>query len=81
MKSFSISFYLYYEIPVSETEIMCHIVLNIKMEFTWKALFVPVSHLTYPPNNLPVYASVASKESIWILFIVNEMNYCVVLAT
>ena len=81
MKHLSIYLYLYDEIPVSYTEIMCHLVLNIKIEFTWKAPFVPVSHLTYPPNNLPVYASVASKDSIWILFIANEMNYCVVLAT
>ena len=40
------------------------------MYFTWKARYIAGGHLTYPPYNIPTYASVVYCESVRILFLV-----------
>ena len=44
-------------VPVGYTEIMCHLVLDIKMDLTRKSRYVAGGHLTDPPSSM-TYASV-----------------------
>jgi len=48
-------------------------VFDVKMDFTCKAHFVAGSHTTDPPPCL-TYASVISRESVWIAFLVAALN-------
>ena len=54
-------------------EIKCHIIFDIKMDFTRKAQFVAGGHMTEAPNSL-TYLSVVSRESIKIAFLVTALN-------
>ena len=54
-------------------EIKCHIVFDVKMDFTQKARFVAGGHMTVPPNSL-TYSSVVSRESIKIAFLIAALN-------
>ena len=54
-------------------EIKCHIIFNVKMDFTRKARFVAGGHTTEPPNSL-TYSSVMSRESVKIAFLVAALN-------
>mmetsp|Transcript_19822 Transcript_19822/g.30440 ORF Transcript_19822/g.30440 Transcript_19822/m.30440 type:complete len:125 (-) Transcript_19822:267-641(-) len=51
----------------------CHMVFDIKMDFTRKARFIAGGHTTNPPPIL-TYTSVVSCESIWIAFLVAALN-------
>jgi Reverse transcriptase (RNA-dependent DNA polymerase) len=51
----------------------CHIVFDIKMDFTWKARFVASGHTTEAPSSL-TYLSVVSHGSIWIAFLIVVLN-------
>ena len=47
--------------------IKCHLVFDIKQDWTRKARFVAGGHMTTPDPNVPIYASVVSRESVKIL--------------
>jgi hypothetical protein len=44
-------------------KIPCHMIFNIKMDFTCKARFVASGHVTDPPSNL-TYSSIVARDSI-----------------
>jgi hypothetical protein len=54
-------------------EIGCHIVFDIKMDFTRKARFVAGGHTTEAPTLL-TYSSVMSWDSIRIAFLIAALN-------
>ena len=54
-------------------EIGCHIIFDIKMDFTRKARFVAGGHTTEAPSSL-TYSSVVSRDSIRIAFLVAALN-------
>jgi Reverse transcriptase (RNA-dependent DNA polymerase) len=54
-------------------EIGCHIVFDIKMDFTRKAHFVAGGHTTEAPSSL-MYSSVVLRHSIWIAFLIAALN-------
>jgi ribosomal protein L31E len=54
-------------------EIGCHIVFDIKMDFTRKACFVAGGHTTEAPSSL-TYSSVVSRDSIRIAFLIAALN-------
>jgi hypothetical protein len=66
-------------IPVAHKEIPCHIIFDIKMDFTWKARFVAGDHKTDPPTSM-TYSSVVSRGSVWIGFLIAALNGLDVLA-
>ena len=59
--------------PVGLKEIPCHIIFDVKMDFTRKARFVAGGHRTEPPLSI-TYASVVSRESVRIAFLVAALN-------
>jgi len=60
-------------VPVGYTKITCHLIFDIKMDFTRKARFVAGGHLTAPPKE-SVYSSVVSRESVRIFFLLCALN-------
>ena len=54
-------------------EIKCHIIFDVKMDFTRKARFVAGGHLTEAPNSL-TYSSVVSRDSVKIAFLIAALN-------
>ena len=59
--------------PVSYQEVPCHIVYNVKMDFTRKARYVAGGHKMKTPDT-PTYASVVSQESVRIGFLLAALN-------
>jgi hypothetical protein len=54
-------------------EICCHIVFDIKMDFTRKARFCAGGHTTNTPAAM-TYSSVVSRDSVWISFMLAVLN-------
>jgi hypothetical protein len=54
-------------------EIRCHMIFDIKMDFTRKARFVAGGHTTDAPAEI-TYSSVVSRESVRIAFLVAALN-------
>ena len=54
-------------------KIRCHIIFDVKMDLTCKARFVAGGHLTDPPTAM-TYASVVSRESVRIAFLLAAYN-------
>jgi hypothetical protein len=54
-------------------EIGCHIVFDIKMDFTRKAWFVAGGHTTEAPSSI-TYSSVVSRDSIHLAFLIAALN-------
>ena len=54
-------------------EIKCHVIFDIKMDFTRKARFVAGGHMTETPVAL-CYSSVVSCDSVRIAFLVAALN-------
>jgi hypothetical protein len=54
-------------------EIRCHIIFDVKMDFTRKARFVAGGHMTETPSSL-TYSSVVSRESVKIAFLIAALN-------
>jgi hypothetical protein len=54
-------------------EIGCHIVFDVKMDFTWKAQFVAGGHTTTAPSSM-MYSSVVSRDSICLAFLTAALN-------
>lgn len=59
--------------PVGYQKIPCHIVFDIKMDFSRKARYVAGGHVTEPPVT-QTYASVVSRESVRIAFLIAALN-------
>jgi hypothetical protein len=60
-------------------ETKCHIVFDVKMDFTRKARFVAGGHMTQPASSI-TYSSVVSRESARIAFLFAALNGLDVLA-
>ena len=58
---------------ISYTEIVCHMVFNVKIDFTRKAWFVASGHLTDAPDTI-TYSSVVSRDSVRIALLLAELN-------
>ena len=54
-------------------EIECHVIFDVKMDFTRKARFVAGGHMTETPVAL-CYSSVVSRDSVRIAFLVAALN-------
>ena len=54
-------------------EIKCHLVFDIKMDFTRKARFVAGGHMTDPPASM-TYSSVVSRETVRIALLLAALN-------
>jgi hypothetical protein len=61
------------KVPVGYKQIRCHMIFDIKMDFTRKARFVAGGHLTDPPKET-VYSSVVTRESVRIFFLICALN-------
>jgi Reverse transcriptase (RNA-dependent DNA polymerase) len=59
--------------PVGFQEIPCHMIFDVKVDFTRKARYVGGGHVTKPPTT-QTYASVVSRESIRIAFLYASLN-------
>ena len=59
--------------PVGHKVVPCHIVFDVKMDFTRKARYVAGGHKTGEPET-PTYASVVSRESVGIGFMLAALN-------
>ena len=60
-------------------EIRCHVIFNVKMDFTRKARFVAGGHTTDTPG-LITYLSVVSRNSVQLAFLIAGLNELDVLA-
>jgi hypothetical protein len=65
--------------PVGHTKIEVHMVFDIKPDFTRKARLVAGGHMTDPPASI-TYASVVSRESVRIAFLLAALNGLDILA-
>ena len=54
-------------------EIKCHLVFDVKMDFTRKARYVAGGHTTEAPSSL-TYSSVVSRDSVKIAFLIAALN-------
>jgi hypothetical protein len=54
-------------------EIKCHIIFDVKMDFTRKARFVAGGHLTQPATS-STYSSVVSRDSVRLAFLLASLN-------
>jgi hypothetical protein len=54
-------------------EITCHLIFDVKMDFTRKARFVAGGHTTEPPASV-TYASVVSRDSVRLAFLIAALN-------
>jgi len=59
--------------PVGSKRIPCHIIFDVKMDFTSKAHFVAGGHVTDPPPSL-TYSSVVSRDSVRLVFLIAALN-------
>ena len=59
--------------PPGYKQIRCHIIFDVKMDLTRKARFVAGGHLTDPPTAM-TYASVVSRESVRLAFLLAALN-------
>jgi hypothetical protein len=66
--------------PIGYKEIRCHLIFDIKMDFTRKARFVAGGHMTDPPSSI-TYSSIVSRESVRIAFTIAALNDLDVLCT
>jgi hypothetical protein len=65
--------------PIGYKKIPCHIIFDVKMDFTRKARFVAGGHKTDPPTTL-TYSSIVSRDSVRIAFLLAALNDLKVLA-
>ena len=57
---------------------MCHLIFDVKIDFTRKAKFVAGGHFTDPPESI-TYCSVVSMETVHIAFLIaalNDLEFC-----
>jgi hypothetical protein len=60
-------------VPVGYKWIRCHMIFDVKMDFTRKARFVAGGHMTDPPSAI-TYSSVVSRDSVRIAFMLASLN-------
>lgn len=60
-------------VPVGSQLINCHMIFDVKLDFTRKARFVAGGHMTDPPASL-TYASVVSRDSVRIALLIAALN-------
>jgi hypothetical protein len=65
--------------PVAHTRINVHMVFDIKADFTRKSRLVAGGHMTDPPASI-TYASVVSRESVCIAFLIAALKDLDILA-
>jgi hypothetical protein len=65
--------------PIGYKQIPCHIIFDVKMDFTQKARFVAGGNKTDPPSTL-TYSSVVSRDSVRIAFLIAALNGLDILA-
>lgn len=65
--------------PVGFQKIPCHLIFDVKMDLTRKARFVAGGHKTEPPASI-TYASVVSRESVRLAFLLAALNDLDILA-
>jgi hypothetical protein len=58
---------------VGHTWVPCHMIFDIKMDFTCKARFVAGGHVTHLPCSI-TYASVVSRDSVQIALLIAALN-------
>jgi len=76
MKNVKIAFHFLGDqevVPIGYKQIPCHIIFDVKMDFTRKARFVAGGHKTNPPASL-TYSSVVARDSIRIAFLIAALN-------
>jgi hypothetical protein len=66
-------------VPIGYTQIGCHMIFDVKMDFKRKARLVAGGHQTDPPKDM-TYASVVSRESVRLAFLIAALNDLEVLA-
>jgi hypothetical protein len=66
-------------VPVGYKWIKCHMIFDIKMDFTRKARYVAGGHMTDPPSSI-TYSSVVSRDSMRIAFLLAALNDINILA-
>ena len=67
------------QMPIGYKKIPCHMIFDVKMDFTRKARFVAGGHMTDPPNSL-TYSSVVSRDSVRLAFLIAALNDLDILA-
>jgi hypothetical protein len=60
-------------VPIGFKWIKCHLIFDVKMDFTRKARYVAGGHMTDPPSTL-TYSSVVSRDSVRIAFLLAALN-------
>jgi len=60
-------------VPVGYKWIKCHMIFDVKMDFTRKARFVAGGHMTDPPSSI-TYSSVVSRDSVRIAFMLASLK-------
>ena len=64
---------------IGDQEIRCHVIFDVKMDFTRKARFVAGGHTTDAPGSI-TYSSVVSRNSVRLAFLVAGLNELDILA-
>ena len=59
--------------PVGYKETTCHLIFDVKMDLTRKDRYVAGGHLVDPPSSM-TYASVVSRDSVRLAFLIAELN-------
>ena len=68
------------KVPPGYTEIMCHLIFEVKFDLRWKAHYAAGGHLTETPSTI-TYSSVVSLKSIRIGFLITTLNGLDILVT
>jgi len=82
MKNVKVAFHFLQDneqVPIGYKKIPCHIIFDVKMDFSRKARFVAGGHKTDPPTSL-TYSSVVSRDSVRIAFLIAALNDLNILA-
>jgi len=67
-------------IPIGYKWTKCHLIFDVKMDFTRKAHFVAGGHMTNPPQEI-THSSVVSQDSVRIAFLLAALNDVELLST
>jgi hypothetical protein len=67
-------------VPLGYKWIKCHMIFDVKMDFTRKAHYVAGGHMTNPPSSL-TYSSLVLRDSICFAFVFAALNDINLLAT
>jgi len=60
-------------VPIGYKWIKCHMIFDVKMDFTRKARYIAGGHMTDPPSSI-TYSSVVSCDSVRIAFLIATLN-------